>query len=219
MIKKNVAKILMGNWKMHGSSQEIQDFLSQLSPAPQGLLPVLCFPFPYLSLAHKLLPSGYELGAQDISGYGQGAYTGQVSASMVKDSQAQWVLVGHCEHYLQDPDAIHRKIDQALSHGLTPVVCFSKVDQASDRLAPGACLAYEPAVGANALSQDLEQDIGALKATYGSTPLFYGGSVNAQTLETLCDLPLDGFLVGRASLTVASWQKLLEIIHQKGLEC
>lgn len=201
--------LVIGNWKMHGTHHKIVAFLAQLSPAPAGITPVLCFPFPYLTLASQLLPHGYSLGAQDLSCYDQGAYTGQVSAAMLKDCGVHYVLIGHCEHR-DARDTIEKKIDQAMRYGLEPIVCFEKKSQILQFSAP-CTLAYEPAVGADSLPEDLSAQILDLLELC-KKPLLYGGSVNTDTLKNLCPLPISGLLVGRASLEASSWCQLLETL-------
>jgi len=88
-------------------------------------------PFPYLAeLAWQHASSGLGVGAQDVSEHeGQGAYTGEVSAAMLSDVGAQWVLVGHSERrqYHAEGDAlVARKFAAALAGGLTPILCVGE---------------------------------------------------------------------------------------------
>ena len=76
-------KIVAGNWKMHGSLISNAKLLSGMTEVP-GVEVVLCVPYPYLEQLRQR-PAGLALGAQDVSEYAQGAYTGEVSAAMLVD--------------------------------------------------------------------------------------------------------------------------------------
>ena len=93
-------KLIAGNWKMHGSRSMADRLVGEIAARrPQDADVVVFPPFPYLAgLAASHGASGIGLGAQDVSAHqGQGAYTGEVSAAMLADVGAQWVLVGHSE--------------------------------------------------------------------------------------------------------------------------
>ena len=93
--------LVAGNWKMHGSRAEnatlIQGLLDRLKPGKRAEI-LVCPPFPYLLETGRLLrDSGVALGAQSVCAEMQGAFTGEVSASMLKDVGCAYVLVGHSE--------------------------------------------------------------------------------------------------------------------------
>lgn len=130
-------RLVMGNWKMNGDLQANQALLStivrtvQAEPSiyQKGQI-VVCPPFPYLAQAAQLLvDSSVELGAQDVSVATSGAYTGEVSASMLKDFACQWVIVGHSErraYHGESSEAVAEKAKVAMTNGLTPVVCVGE---------------------------------------------------------------------------------------------
>ncbi len=130
-------RLVMGNWKMNGDLQANQALLStivrtvQAEPSiyQKGQI-VVCPPFPYLAQAAQLLvDSSVELGAQDVSVATSGAYTGEVSASMLKDFACQWVIVGHSErraYHGESSEAVAEKAKVAITNGLTPVVCVGE---------------------------------------------------------------------------------------------
>jgi triosephosphate isomerase (TIM) len=126
------AKIVAGNWKMHGTRAESATLIDAIiAGLPEGSAQcVLCPPFVYLSEAWRLLRGGsVSLGAQDVCAEAQGAYTGEVSAAMLKDVGCQFVLVGHSERralYGEDCQLVARKFAAALSRGLTPILCVGE---------------------------------------------------------------------------------------------
>ena len=93
--------LVAGNWKMHGSRAEnaqlVSGLLDLLQPGKRAEI-MLCPPFPYLMETARLLKdSGVALGAQSVCAEAQGAFTGEVSAAMLKDVGCSYVLVGHSE--------------------------------------------------------------------------------------------------------------------------
>lgn len=130
-------RLVMGNWKMNGDLQANQALLStivrtvQAEPSiyQKGQI-VVCPPFPYLAqAAQSLVDSSVELGAQDVSVATSGAYTGEVSASMLKDFACQWVIVGHSErraYHGESSEVVAEKAKVAMTNGVTPVVCVGE---------------------------------------------------------------------------------------------
>jgi triosephosphate isomerase len=125
--------VVAGNWKMHGSRSVNEALLSELEPRlePEWAIDVIVFPpYVYLAEAARLLDqSQIRLGAQDVCAEGVGAFTGQVSASMLKDVGCRYVIVGHSERrrlYHEDDALVARKFAAALGAGLTPVLCVGE---------------------------------------------------------------------------------------------
>lgn len=120
-------KLLAANWKMHGSLRANSELVAALS-AVGGVESVLCVPFPYLAQLERR-PSGIALGAQDVSEYASGAYTGEVSAAMLAEFGCAYVIVGHSERrtLFGDSDArVGLKAEAALQAGLVPIVCVGE---------------------------------------------------------------------------------------------
>ncbi len=124
-------KIVMGNWKMNGDSHSMSILLTGLKEGmPNSVQSVIFPPHPYLAWAqHRLADSHIAVGAQDISCHDSGAFTGEVSAGMVKDLQCQYTLVGHSERrqYHHETNAVVAdKFSQAQASGLIPVLCVGE---------------------------------------------------------------------------------------------
>lgn len=129
-------KLIVGNWKMNGSLQANADLVSGLVqglPAPLNCALGVAVPAVYLAQVQALVQgSGVALAAQDVSQHEKGAYTGEVSAAMLQDFGARYVLVGHSERrqYHGESDAVvAAKAQAALSKGLTPIVCVGETLQ------------------------------------------------------------------------------------------
>jgi len=125
--------LVAGNWKMHGSRAEnaqlVSGLLDLLQPGKRAEI-MLCPPFPYLMETARLLKdSGVALGAQSVCAEAQGAFTGEVSAAMLKDVGCSYVLVGHSERrqlYAESDNLVARKFVAAQSQGLVPVLCVGE---------------------------------------------------------------------------------------------
>ena len=125
-------KIVAGNWKMHGSRAENAALLDAVMGGlnADAVSCVVCPPFVYLQEAWRALRGGpIALGAQDVCAEAQGAYTGEVSAAMLKDVGCEYVLVGHSERralYGEDDQLVARKYAAALGKGLIPILCVGE---------------------------------------------------------------------------------------------
>jgi triosephosphate isomerase len=125
-------KIVAGNWKMHGSRAENAALLEAVMGGlnADAVSCVVCPPFVYLQEAWRALRGGpVALGAQDVCAEAQGAYTGEVSAAMLKDVGCEYVLVGHSERralYGEGDQLVARKYAAALGKGLIPILCVGE---------------------------------------------------------------------------------------------
>ncbi|MBS0335983.1 MAG: triose-phosphate isomerase [Proteobacteria bacterium] len=165
-------RLVAGNWKMHGSRATNPALLDAVLAGVAGLAGVecaVCVPFPYLSEASaRLAGSKLALGAQTLSEFRSGAYTGEVSAAMLADFGCRFVLVGHSERrgLFGETDAqVAAKFAAAAKAGLTPVLCVGEtlaeregarteqvvarqldavLDLSGAAALAGAVLAYEP---------------------------------------------------------------------------
>jgi triosephosphate isomerase (TIM) len=125
-------KLIVGNWKMNGglaANQALLDGLRAGLGAVRSRVAV-CVPHPYLAQV-QLLSAGspIALGAQDVSAHNAGAYTGEVSASMLRDFGVRYCIVGHSErrqYHDESDEAVALKAKQALAQGITPIVCVGE---------------------------------------------------------------------------------------------
>ena len=132
--------LIAGNWKMHGSRAEnaelIEAFLLGL-PAQTPVDIVVCPPFVYLWEVGRLVKSSnIALGAQSVCAEQVGAFTGEASASMLKDVGCRYVIVGHSERraiYKEDDALVARKFLAAQSHGLIPILCVGETLEERER--------------------------------------------------------------------------------------
>jgi len=126
-------KLVAGNWKMCGALEQNEALLKAVA-AGKAKLPgmdcAVCVPFPYLAQAQQLLGgSDVQWGAQDVHQLEKGAYTGEVSASMLCDFGCSYVLVGHSERralYGESSQLVAQKFAAAQKAGLLPILCLGE---------------------------------------------------------------------------------------------
>ena len=124
-------KLVAGNWKMHGNLAANAALLNAVREGARGgAETAVCVPYPYLAQAQAALGgSAIAWGAQDVSEHAQGAWTGEVSASMLLEFGCRYVLVGHSERRtcFGDTDAVvAAKFVAARNAGLVPVLCVGE---------------------------------------------------------------------------------------------
>ena len=126
-------KIVAGNWKMNTTLQDgiklAQEVESLAAGVSNGAKIVLCTPFIHLTEVKKVLKKA-ALGAQNCASEVSGAYTGEVSAAMVKSTGAEYVILGHSErraYYHEDDALLDKKVQLALANGLTPIFCVGEL--------------------------------------------------------------------------------------------
>lgn len=231
-------KLVMGNFKMNGDFAMIDtygDTLLQLQdekgPWTHDL--ILFPPTPYLNELQIILwETDIAIGAQDCSPHGgQGALTGEVSASFIKDMGCTHVLVGHSErrHKIHESnETVIEKLKRVAEEGLTPVLCIGETkeeyeqqltldrlhEQLKDLPDVEMVIAYEPVwaigTGLTASTDLIAERLSQIKAMLKEgTPVLYGGSVTPDNAaEILALSEVDGVLVGGASLKAEQIDKI-----------
>ena len=124
--------IIAGNWKMNASKASVKSLIDGILSGMEGVNSevLVCVPFPYMSQVESLIEgSNLKLGAQNININSSGAFTGEVSADMIKDFGAKHVIVGHSERrslYGETSSVAAEKTKAALDSGLTPLLCVGE---------------------------------------------------------------------------------------------
>ncbi|WP_314881155.1 triose-phosphate isomerase [Filifactor alocis] len=124
--------IIAGNWKMNKTVSESVEFIEELKKEEldKEVECVVCAPFislERLSVASK--NTAIKLGAQNVSQYDNGAYTGEISTSMLKDLNMEYVILGHSErrqYFLETNEVINQKVQKVLSSKMTPILCVGE---------------------------------------------------------------------------------------------
>jgi len=233
---------LVANWKMHGTRAGAAQFATQLETAlqtaPASLHLVFCPPASLLAcVADAIGPDArLKLGGQDCHAAVSGAYTGSISASMLADAGAHFVILGHSERRAQcyeDCAQVRAKADAALAVGLTPILCVGETleeyeaGKTADVLYTQCnafagldvaqyLVAYEPvwAIGSGRTPTvgGISAAHSAIKSALGSgVRVLYGGSVKSTNIrEILGGEGVCGALIGGASLELDSMRDMID---------
>jgi triosephosphate isomerase len=120
-------KIIAGNWKMNGDQHTAKSLLQSINSPNNSQIEVLVFPpFLFIEGLLKMDKLKIKIGAQNVSQYDNGAYTGEISAEMLKNLGVDVVLVGHSErreYFSESPEILKSKVDISLSFGIEVVFC------------------------------------------------------------------------------------------------
>ncbi len=222
--------LIAGNWKMFKGPAETAAFCRELreTALPDDVDVVVCPPFTSLAAAVQAL-AGTEIGvfAQNCHWALEGAFTGEVSAPMLKELGVYGTLVGHSERrqwFGETDELVARRVHHCLEAGLHVIACVGETGEERDAGATHAVLrrqvasfepddslviAYEPVwaigTGRTATPEMAEEAHQTIKELL-DVPMLYGGSVKPENAAELLAQPsIDGALVGGASLDVASF--------------
>jgi triosephosphate isomerase (TIM) len=221
--------LIAGNWKMYKGPAEAAEFCVALRDERLDDVDVVVCP-PYVSLAVTVqLLAGTEIGvaAQSVHWEESGAYTGEISASMLRELGVYGAIVGHSErrqYFGETDDTVARRARAALEAGLFVIACVGETEDEREAgrtedvlrrqlsaLEPddNLVVAYEPvwAIGTGmTATPELAQDAHAFVKSLLEVPVLYGGSVKPDNAAELLAQPdVDGALVGGASLELDSF--------------
>lgn len=214
-------KLIIANFKAELETGAVQNWLDTFSASynkihPAGKMVILCPSFIHVPLFKKYLDDcklPIFLGAQDVSRFDHGMYTGEVTASALM-GLVQYVLIGHSErrhHNFETPFTIQEKINMAHRYHLMPIVCALVGESYTGGI---FATAYEPesAIGSG-VAEPADTSFETMRAIHQLVPsphTIYGGSVNAQNVHQFTGVGFHGVLVGKKSLDP---HQLLDIIR------
>ncbi len=238
------ARLVAGNWKMHGSRAANRALLDAIVAGVGGVECAVCVPFPYLAqVADRLQGTQVAWGAQNLSEHASGAHTGEVSAAMLVEFGCRYVLVGHSERrqiYGETDAQAAAKFAAAQGAALKPIFCLGETLGERDagrteQVVAGqldavlgkcgfsdAVLAYEPVwaigTGRTATPEQVQAVHGFLRRRVGAaTRILYGGSVKPQNAAAIFAMPdVDGGLIGGASLVAQDFLVICAAAQRKG---
>lgn len=220
------------------SLEFLQGFMSSLDETPIEREVVLCAPFTALSLLSKNLHgSRVYLGAQNIHWEENGAYTGEISGSMLKENSVRYAIVGHSErrqYFGETDETVNLRLKAAQRYGFVPILCVGETKQQRDLGETESLIskqleidlvnvdqqnlviAYEPiwAIGTGDTCEAAEANrvIGLIRSQLSNpdVPIQYGGSVKPGNIDQIMAQPeIDGALVGGASLEPESFARIV----------
>ena len=178
---------------------------------------IICPPFTLLELFKEFFLTNkikVFLGAQDISPFDEGAYTGEINAKQIKEF-AEFVLIGHSErrkNFNETDDVLSKKVEISLRYGLKPIFLV----QNNDSLIPQGVeiIAYEPVFAIGSGTPDTPENadkVAALIRERGNYQILYGGSVTSENVVGFTKMEnIRGVLVGGASLNAEEFIKIIQ---------
>jgi triosephosphate isomerase (TIM) len=230
--------LIAGNWKMFKGPAEAGEFCRALRDTDLGTVDVVVCP-PYVSLGGAVLAlAGTEIGvaAQNVHWADDGAFTGEISAPMLRELGVYGTIVGHSERrqfFGETDETVVKRIAAAIGHGLQVIACVGETESEREAgeteavlrrqvgaIADGIAetddlvIAYEPvwAIGTGkTATPELAQEAHAFVKSILDVPVLYGGSVKPENAAELAAQPdVDGALVGGASLDVQSFATICQ---------
>lgn len=129
-------KIIAGNWKMNKTFQEAEDLTAKITEATElmnlaDVEVILCPPSAYLEMVLDLTDETHvAVGAQNISEHEYGAYTGEISAPMLRSMEVEYCIIGHSErrkYFGESNELLAMKVESALRFGIAPIFCCGEV--------------------------------------------------------------------------------------------
>lgn len=228
-------KYVIANWKSNKTLAEVAFWLNNFpsneesSKALLNLEIILAPPYPFLALAKEIITERQlpiKLAVQDLSPFGKGAYTGEVSAFNLQSLNVEYAILGHSERrrfLAESSQLVSDKVSEALSWKIEPILCldqpyFTQQAQFLKTSVMEKCLiAYEPVT---AIGSGQAEDAGnlsdiqkTLSPIYKQKSLIYGGSVNADNVTAYLRV-CDGVLLGGASLDLNNFVDLLYVASE-----
>ncbi len=218
-------QFFIANWKSHKNVSEAKEWLSEFSilnsqPSTHKEA-ILCPPFPLLPLCHTFIQQHHlplSLGSQTISSYPEGAYTGEVSARLLKDF-VNYTLIGHSERrkfFHETDEDIAQKAMLARSHQISPVLLLNDKNAAIPKgvdiviYEPPSAISSDKGIHPES-PEDVDTVAAFLKQKSSVIYVLYGGSVTPENVQEYTRLSsIDGVIVGGESLKPDSFASIIQ---------
>lgn len=215
---------IIANWKSNKTLAEALSWVDEVGPnleKRENIKVVVCPTFLDLEEVKKAILVGHYpmlVGAQDLSPFDSGAYTGEEAARLLREV-VDLAILGHSErrvNFQETDEMIQMKVKQALDNNITPLVCVQ--NQGTPVPEGTELVAYEPifAIGTNHpdTPQDAEAVAKGLKLKTKDISILYGGSVNSQNAKAFLQQDnINGLLIGNASLDAEEFIKTVQVSY------
>ena len=220
-------KVIAGNWKMNMLPNEAINFIEELTPLVSDTKNEVILCVPYTDLFYSLLNvqgTNIKIGAQNMHWEEKGAYTGEVSAQMLKSIGVEYVIIGHSErrqYFAETDETVNKKVKSALAVGLKPIICVGETleQRESGQTETIVTSQIEKALegvakeDANATIMQIRKKIAEIYGQNNADGVIiqYGGSVKSSNAKELFEMSdIDGGLVGGASLKAEEFSKIVK---------
>lgn len=227
-------KYVIGNWKANKTINEAKTWIKEVKSreikVSKSLEVALCPSFIHLHLFSEIYPQ-LALGCQDLSPFGDGAYTGKVTARMLT-GLVKYVILGHSEQrrwFKETPNSVAQKALQAVDYDITPIIAVDQdnwtrqLNSLEEKVIKSTILMYEPpesiskqegpiGKGKAAPLDQVKEMISAIKSKARFKAVIYGGSIKSHNISSfLKEDDIDGVLPGSASLNPEEWVEMLRL--------
>tara|TARA_Y100000590_G_scaffold195414_1_gene221862 strand:+ start:566 stop:1291 length:726 start_codon:yes stop_codon:yes gene_type:complete len=236
---KHFSSFFIANWKLNGSFDFIDNFINNLSTGKSTKNCItLCVPYVYLSYVSGRRTT-FNIGAQDCSIFESGAYTGEISAKMLRELEIDFCIIGHSErrqYFNETNEIVKQKAIKLIENSIVPIICIGEslndkekgnthevlgnqiensIPEISNEL--NTIIAYEPiwAIGTGLTPSIEEIDVSHkfirnLTSKYNNYKIVYGGSVNAKNSKLISEIEgVNGSLIGGCSLKIEEFNQII----------
>ena len=228
-------KLIAGNWKMNKTASETITLINEIKEKLNNPVCDIVVCTPYTNLVNAVATcdgSVIKVGAENMHFEDKGAFTGEISAEMLKDIKVEYVILGHSErrqYFAETDETVNLKHIKALENGLIPIVCVGETltereQDVSAEDAVKSVIAYEPVwaigTGKTATKEQADEVCGIIRETIASLynkdvaeniRILYGGSMNAKNAKELLEMEnIDGGLIGGAALKAEDFNIIIE---------
>ena len=225
--------IIAGNWKMNNTISETKALLTELKPLVKDAEAevVVCVPYTDIATAGEIIKgSNIKLGAENVHWAEKGAFTGEISAKMLKELDVEYVIIGHSErrqYFGESDETVNMRVKAALAAGLKPIICVgeslderegNKTESVVRTQTAGALKDIDKSeldniVIANETIKVIRDAVAELycrDCAENKVRIQYGGSMNPKNVKELMAMPeIDGGLIGGASLKAVDFSNVV----------
>ena len=215
-------KYFIANWKANKNLSQTQDYINkfvEIVGALEQSKVIICPPYPLISYVKEKIAgkNNLHVGAQDLSIFEEGSYTGEVTAKTLQ-GLVDFVIIGHSErrkNFNETQETVAKKVALAQKYQIEPILCIRNIEDSQAIKDQIKILAYEPVASIGTGMNEDPKKVVDFKKTLNLKPetvFIYGGSVKSDNANNYLETEeIDGFLIGGASLDPESFKKIIEL--------
>ena len=191
MRKETRKAVIAGNWKMNMTPSQAKTLIEELKPlvaGKNGCEVIVCVPFVDLTTAVEAVKgSAIKVGAQNVHFADKGAYTGEISAAMLKEVGAEYVVIGHSERrqYFGETDVtVNQRVTAAVRAGLKPILCVGELLEQRDQGITAEIVSLQTKIALSGITaEEMKQIIIAYEPVWA---IGTGRTATAEQAEEVC---------------------------------